>query len=105
ADRAAEAWKKAYAGADTDKVKKAVGVTPDELAKLTGQSFLKTEAFFEKEIDELAKTKGIEQVKIEGERAVVSYKDPGGQTDKLTFNRQVGQWKAHLQMEMPPKNP
>jgi hypothetical protein len=101
ADRAAEAWKKAYAGADAAKVKKDVGVTPDELAKLTGQSFLKTDPFFEKEIDELAKNKGVEQVKIDGERATVSYKDPDGDTDKLTFNRQGGQWKAHLKMEMP----
>jgi hypothetical protein len=105
ADRAAEAWKKAYSGADADKVKKDVGVTPDELAKLTGQSFLKTEAFFEKEIEELAQNKGIEQVKVDGEQATISYKDPGGHTDKLTFHRKDGQWKAHLQMEMPKKNP
>lgn len=103
ADRAAKLWQEAYAKAEPDKIKKDIGVSAEELPKLTGQTFLKTEAFFEKEIEELSQTSKVESVKVEGDKATVSYKDPTGGTDKVVFNRQGGQWKVHLSMEKPKK--
>jgi hypothetical protein len=101
ADRAAKAWQDKLAKAEPDQIKKDLGISADELPKLTGKSFLKTEAFFEKEIDELAQSTKIDNIKIEGDKATVFYKDPKGETDKVTFTRQDGQWRVHLDMEMP----
>jgi hypothetical protein len=101
ADRAAKAWQDKLAKAEPDQIKKDLGISAEELPKLTGKSFLKTEAFFEKEIDELAKSTKIETIKVEGDKATVSYKDPKGETDKVAFARQDGQWKVRLSMEMP----
>jgi hypothetical protein len=102
AERAAKAWKEAYAKADADKLKKDLGITSDELAKLTGQGFLKTEPFKDdKRLEELAEHKKIEQVKVDGNQATVEYIEPDDDKETLKFSRQDGQWKVRLKMPMP----
>jgi hypothetical protein len=106
AEREAKAWKDHLAKADADKVKKDLGISPEELAKLDGKGFLKTEAFYEKETKELAKVKKIDEVKLEGkDRATVFYpdEDKPGERDHVKFFREGGKWKARLKMEPPPR--
>src|SRR5262245_55314284 len=43
AGRAAKAWQEAYAKVEPDKTKKDLGISPEDLSKLDGKSFLKTE--------------------------------------------------------------
>jgi hypothetical protein len=102
ADRAAKAWKEEYAKADADKTKKDLGITADELAKLDGKSFLKTEAFHAGKIDELAKGK-FDKATVLGDSAVVNYIEPDQDKEKLTMTKQDGQWKAKLSVAMPKK--
>jgi len=105
AEKQAKAWKDHLGKAEADKVKKDLGITLDELAKLNGKSYLRTEAFFEKEIEELVQTKEIQEVKIDPSRkdeATVYYLDPKGERDHVKFFRQGGKWLARLKMEGPP---
>jgi hypothetical protein len=95
AERAAKAWKEEYAKADADKTKKDLGITADDLAKLDGKSFLKTEAFHAGKIDELVKGK-FEKATVLGDSAVVNYIEPDQDKEKLNMTRQDGQWKANI---------
>jgi hypothetical protein len=99
AERAAKAWKEKYAMAEAEKVKKDLGVSAEELAKLAGSSFLKTEPFHNK-YEELSQSK-MKDVKVAGEQASVDYVEPDGDKEVLKFSRQSGQWKARLMMPMP----
>jgi hypothetical protein len=103
AEAAAKLWKMHLAAADAAEVKKKLGISPEELAKLDGKGFLKTEAFYEKEIEEIHQAQKIEDIKIDRDTAMVRYPDPGkqGDFDKVNFVRQDGQWKARLAMEKP----
>ncbi|OAI47228.1 hypothetical protein AYO44_09925 [Planctomycetaceae bacterium SCGC AG-212-F19] len=99
AERAAKAWKEKYAMADAEKVKKDLGISTDELAKLAGASFLKTEPFHNK-YEELSQSK-MKDVKVTGDQAAVDYVEPDGDKETLKLARQNGQWKARLMMPMP----
>src|SRR5262249_28153214 len=74
ADRSASLIKSAYARATSDqkdKMAKALGLPGAELAKLTGEGFLKTKRFQAK-YDEVPGSK-IEKVTVQGNRATVFY--------------------------------
>jgi hypothetical protein len=73
---------------------KLLGLTGDELAKLTGPHFLKSNHFLgAKPYDELPGST-IDSVAIQGDEAVVSYTELDKEKQKLTLTRQDGQWKV-----------
>jgi len=105
ANEVAADWKKKLASADAEEVKKLMGLSPEELGKLTGKDFLKTKAFTDdKEIKEMARASNDIQVKIDSkDRATVSYPDEekADNRDHVKFVRQEGKWKALLDMKPP----
>jgi hypothetical protein len=104
AGRAAKAWQEAFAKEDADKVKAKLGVSADELAKLTGKDYLKTPAFLSgKPIDEIGPGK-LDHVEVKGDQATAHYIEPDGDKEKLTYTRKDGQWKVSLKMPMPKKS-
>jgi hypothetical protein len=99
ADTFAAEWKKKLTGADPEEIKKKMGIGPDELAKLTGKTFLKTDAFYGKEIRDIASVKEVLDVK----EGTVFYADEASkdQREHVKFVKQDGKWKAKLPMEQP----
>lgn len=74
----------------------ALGLTPDEVTKLTAIGLLKTKRF-RKKYDEMPASK-IEKVLVQGDSATVYFLEPDGDKEKLIFLRQDQVWKAWLAM-------
>jgi hypothetical protein len=81
---------------EKDKLKEALGLTDAELAKLTATGFLKSNRFHGK-YHEIPGSK-IDDVKVQGEEAIVSYTEADGDKEKLTFHRRDGQWRISVRM-------
>jgi hypothetical protein len=98
-DRVAKEWQAKwmadYDMADADKVQKEIGLSPDELANLTGKTFVKTKGFLTGPIDELAKGK-FDKATVTGDSATVYYTEPDDDKEKRTMTRVNGQWKIRL---------
>jgi hypothetical protein len=73
---------------------KALGLTPTELAALTGKGFLRTKRFQDKYRE--VPDSNIEKVEVQADNATVHYLEPDGDKEKLIFLRQEGQWKVWL---------
>jgi hypothetical protein len=76
---------------DKAKLEKALGLTKDEIGKLSGKSYLKSTKFHAKtyEIPDGKVTK----VTVDGDKATVFYDEPDGDKEKLNLVRQDGKWK------------
>ena len=101
ADRSAGLIRAAYAKASDDqkaKMEKALGLAGAELAKLTGEGFLKTKRFQGK-YDEVPGSK-VEKVTVQGNRATVFYIEPDQDHEKLQLNKQQGKWKVSAPMPL-----
>src|SRR5262245_8243568 len=101
AARTAKALQAAYAKANAEKkarLEKAMGLSGAELAKLTGEGFLKTKRFLGK-YDEVPGSE-VDRVVVEGDRATVHYVEADGDKESFRLTRQGGQWK--LAVPMPP---
>jgi hypothetical protein len=78
------------------KLAELLGLPGKEVAKLTGQGFLKTRRFRDK-YDEAASGK-VTKVVVQGESATVHWDDPDGEREKTIFVREGDRWKAWLSM-------
>jgi hypothetical protein len=95
AEKMAKTFKDAYAKAKDDKKKeleKNLGLTADELAGLTGKTFLKSTRYYGKYHEVPGST--VEKVTVEEKKATVFYKEEDGDKEKLEFVNQDGKWKA-----------
>ena len=102
AERAAKAIKAAYAKASAEQkaeMAKKLGLSGDELAKLTGSGFLKTKRFHGK-YHEVPDSK-IEKITVQGNAAKVYYVEEDGDKETMKLVRQDGRWK--LTVPMPQK--
>jgi hypothetical protein len=79
---------------------KMLGLTGDELAKLTAPHFLKSNHFYGA-YDEVPDSK-LDSVNFQGDEAVVSYTEADGDKKKLTLTRQDGQWRVSVPMPKVP---
>jgi len=75
---------------------KKLGLSGQDLAKLTGTGFLKT-ALFLRKYDEVAEST-VERLTVGGDSVTVYFKEPDGDREKLAFLQEAGQWKAWLAM-------
>jgi hypothetical protein len=101
ADRAAKAIRDAYAKVSAEKKadqEKAFGLPGAELSELTGKGFLKTRRFHGKYHEVPDAT--IDNVTVDGNKAVVDYTEADGDNEKLRLVRQEGKWKLSLK-DMP----
>jgi hypothetical protein len=99
AERSAKAVQKYYNKADAEKkakMEKALGLPGDELAKLTGEGFLKTKSFHAK-YDEVPGSK-IASISVDGDRATVNYVEEDGDKEKMQMKREDGKWKVTAPM-------
>jgi len=99
AARAAKAIKAAYAKASAERkaeMEKKLGLSGDELAKLTGTGFLKTKRFHGKYY-EVPDSK-IEKVTVQGNTAKVYYVEEDGDKETMKLVRQDGKWKLSVPM-------
>lgn len=97
AERAAKTVQDAYAKADAKtkaEQEKNFGLPGDELAKLTGKGYLKTNRFHGK-YDEVPESK-IDKITVEGDKGTVNYLEPDGDKEKCTLVRQEGNWKVSV---------
>ncbi len=104
ADRAAKSVRTTYAKAGADekaKLEKALGLPGADLAKLTGEGFLKTKGFHGK-YHEVPGSK-IDKVVIQGNRAIVHYVEEDGDKERLRLVKQDGKWKVAAAMPPVPK--
>lgn len=101
AERAARAWKKAFADADILLVQQELGIGQAQLEKLDGPGFLQTIAFYDGPVQAIALSRKIAAVRVEGDTATVDYVTPKGATEQLTFAREGGNWKARLPIKLP----
>lgn len=104
ADRAAKSVRTTYGKASADdkkKLEKALGLTGTDLAKLTGEGFLKTKGFHGK-YHEVPGSK-IDKVTIQGKRAIVHYVEADGDKERLRFVKQDGKWKVSAPMPPVPQ--
>jgi hypothetical protein len=104
ANRAAKAVKAAYENANADdkaKLEKAVGLTGAELAKLTGEAFLKSKGFHGKYHD--VPGSKIDKIVIQGKRATVHYTEEDGDKEKLRFLLEGEDWKVSAPMPPVPQ--
>ncbi len=104
ADRAAKSVRTTYAKASADekaKLEKALGLSGADLAKLTGEGFLKTKGFHGK-YHEVPGSK-IDKVVIQGNRAIVHYVEEDGDKERLRLVKQDGKWKVAAAMPPVPK--
>ena len=78
-------------------------VKKERIEKVSSKDWKRFERFLSsaKELEELAESKKIENVKVEGEQATVEYVEPNGEKEKLKFVRQEGQWKVRLPVPKP----
>jgi hypothetical protein len=73
---------------------KGLGLSPEELVKLTGKEYLKTPLFLRaKPFDEIPESK-FESAAIDGDKATVKYQEEDGDHESLTFRKEGGVWKA-----------
>jgi hypothetical protein len=101
AERAAKAVKAAYNKAnaqDKAKMEKALELSADDIAKLTGEGFLKSKRFRAK-YDEVPGSK-IEKIVIQDNKATVNYIEEDGDKVKMQLIKKDGEWK--LSVPMPP---
>src|SRR5262249_20249012 len=94
AARNAKPLQGAYAKANANKkaqMEKALGVSGGELAKLTGEGFLKTKRFLGK-YNEVPGSK-IDRVVVEGDRATLHYIEEDGDKESFRLARQGKEWK------------
>jgi hypothetical protein len=99
AERSAKAVQKYYKNADAEKkakMEKALGLPGDELAKLTGEGFLKTKSFRAR-YDEVPTSK-IASISVDGDRATVNYVEEDGDKEKLQMKREEKLWKVSAPM-------
>lgn len=95
AEKTAKTYKDAYAKAKEDKKKdlqKNLGLTADELANLTGKTFLKSNKYYGKYHEVPGSI--VEKVTIDEKKATVFYKEEDGDKEKLSFVNQDGKWKV-----------
>jgi hypothetical protein len=95
AEKTAKTFKDAYAKAKDDKKKeleKNLGLTADELAGLTGKTFLKSARYHGKYHEVPGST--VEKVAVEDKKATVFYKEEDGDKEKLGLVNQDGKWKV-----------
>ncbi len=99
AERAAKAVKTAYNKASAEKKaawEKALGLPGAELAKLTGEGFLKTKRFLGK-YDEVPDSK-IGKIVVEVDKATVYYIEADGDKEKLHLRLEAKDWKLSVPM-------
>src|SRR5262249_22182310 len=99
AERVARAVKGNYAKASAEgkaKMEKALELSGEDVAKLTGESFIKSKTFLAK-YGEVPGSK-IEKIVVEDEKATVHYLEEDGDKEKLKLNRQDGAWKVSAPM-------
>jgi hypothetical protein len=104
ADRAAKSVRTTYGKAGADEKKKletALGLPGADLAKLTGEGFLKTKGFHGK-YHEVPGSK-IDKVVIQGNRAIVHYVEEDGDKERLRLIKQDGKWKVAAAMPPVPQ--
>jgi hypothetical protein len=95
AEREAETIKTGYlktAAKDRPKLEKALGMSADELSKLTGKTYLKSKKFLGKN-NEVADGK-VTRVAVDGDKATVFYTEEDGDKVKMELVRQDGKWKV-----------
>ena len=101
ADRAAKRLRDDYARADAaekPKLAKALDLSGDEVANLTGKGFVKTPRFIGMTGIELPGST-YESATIQGNKATVKYKEADGDIEKLSFVWEDGSWKASPTVE------
>jgi hypothetical protein len=99
AERVVRDVRAAYEQAGRDgkaKLAELLGLPGKEVAKLTGQAFLKSRRFRDK-YDEAAAGK-VTKVVVQGDSATVHWDDPDGEREKTIFVREGDRWKAWLSM-------
>lgn len=87
--------------ADKEKLEKALGLPGADLAKLTGEGFLKTKGFHGK-YHEVPGSK-IDKVVVEANRAIVHYVEEDGDKERLRLAKQDGKWKVSAPMPPVPQ--
>ena len=104
AEAAAKALQETYAKAPQTakgEQEKALGLTGVELAQLTAAGYLKSNRFHGM-YEELSESK-IDDIRVQGDRATVSYTEPDGDKEKASLVREDGQWKVTVRI--PPALP
>jgi alkanesulfonate monooxygenase SsuD/methylene tetrahydromethanopterin reductase-like flavin-dependent oxidoreductase (luciferase family) len=95
ADAAAKKLKEDYgkAGAkDKARLEKAYGLTADEIASVSGKTYLKSKRYLGK-YEEVPDGK-VEKTAIDGDKAVVGYLEPDGDHEKMSLAKESGKWKV-----------
>jgi hypothetical protein len=95
AEKTARTYKDAYGKAKDDKKKeleKNLGLSADELANLTGKTYLKSNKYYGK-YHEVPGSK-VESVAIEDKKATVLYTEEDGDKVRLEFSNEDGKWKV-----------
>jgi hypothetical protein len=82
--------------AGKDKLAKAVGLPKDVLAKMSGQDYFKTAAFYEKygEIDDSK----IDKIVVKGDKATLHYEESDKDKRTLNFVLQDKKWRIDFQV-------
>jgi hypothetical protein len=99
ADRAAKGLRDKYAKASGDEKKaqeKDLGLSADELGKLTGKTFLKSKRFLGK-YHEVHDSK-FDKASVQGDKATVNYVEEDGDKEKFNLVREGGKWKLIVPM-------
>lgn len=99
AERVAKAMRDGYAKAtpaERGDVEKTLGLSAAELGSLNAAGFLKSKRF-RGTYDEVSESK-IEKVTVQGDKATVTFVEPDGDKERLSFVRKGGEWKASLAM-------
>jgi hypothetical protein len=97
ADTYAKTVQAAYGKSNDDeraKLEKALGLSADEMSKLTGKLYVKSKPFRNK-YREVPGSK-IDKVSVEGDRATVNYTEEDNDKEKLELVRQDGKWKLSI---------
>jgi hypothetical protein len=95
AEKTAKTYKDAYGKAQAGKKKeleKNLGLSADELANLTGKTYLKSNKYYGK-YHEVPGSK-VDSVAVEDKKATVLYTEEDGDKVKLEFANEDGKWKA-----------
>jgi hypothetical protein len=99
AERNAKTLRENYAKAgDKEKadLEKSLGLTAEELGKLTGKLYLKSKRFLSQN-DEVPGSK-ISKVEVKGDKATVYYVEADGDKEKMALVRQDGKWKLSIKV-------
>lgn len=95
AEREARAMKEGFlAMSDTNKpaYEKKSRLSAEELAKMTGQTYLKSAFFFTGEVEELTESK-LDRIVVTGDTATVYYVEDNGEKERLPAAREEGLWR------------